>query len=104
MYLNTAKEETNADADGGSVGGGVPEVNALFLRALWMAITVGKVSISALQRRFQIGYSKAGGIIDKMERMQYIAPNEGSGQARRVLITREDFIAKYGEPPAESFN
>ena len=77
---------------------------AVFLRALWMAITVGKVSISALQRRFQIGYSKAGGIIDKMERMQYIAPNEGSGQARRVLITREDFIAKYGEPPAESFN
>ena len=48
-----------------------------------------------LQRRFQIGYSKAGGLIDKMEQMGYISSFEGS-KARKVLITRERFDELYG--------
>jgi S-DNA-T family DNA segregation ATPase FtsK/SpoIIIE len=49
-----------------------------------------------LQRRFPIGYAKAGGIIDKMDRMGYISPFDGS-RARQVLITKEQFEEKYGE-------
>ena len=95
-----AQEESSMEEYGDN--GGNTEVSPMFLRALWLAVNVGKISISALQRRFQIGYSRAGGIIDKMERMGYISGDEGS-KARQVLITRADFEEKYGEPPAEEF-
>ncbi len=99
--VRPAQEENRVD-DKGQDGGGNMEVSPIFLRSLWLAVTVGKISISALQRRFQIGYSKAGGIVDKMERMGYISGDEGS-KARNVLMTREEFEQKYGEPPAEEF-
>lgn len=78
------------DEDGG--------VNEFFLKALWLAVNSGTVSISQLQRRFQIGYARAGGLVDRMERMGFVSGNEGS-KARRVLISREEFIEKFGEMP-----
>jgi len=42
-------------------------------------------SISGLQRRFRIGYARAGRIIDDLERMGYISAQEGS-KPREVLI------------------
>ena len=74
------------------------EIDQFFLKALWLAVNCETVSISQLQRRFQIGYSRAGGLIDKMERMKFITGNEGS-KARRVLLTKEEFEAKFGPPP-----
>ena len=69
--------------------------NDLFVQALELAIASGTVSISQLQRRFQIGYARAGGIVDKMEQLGYVSGNEGA-RARQVLITREEFEEKYG--------
>ena len=86
------QEEAVSDADEGAGGG---EVDAFFLKALWLAVTSGTVSISQLQRRFQIGYGRAGGLVDKMERMGFITANEGS-KARKVLLTREEFEDKFG--------
>ncbi len=99
--VKPAQEESRVD-DGVSVSDSGSEVSALFLRSLWLAVTMGKISISALQRRFQIGYSKAGGLIDRMERMGYISGDEGS-KARSVLMSREEYEQKYGQPPAEEF-
>ena len=73
-------------------------MNEFFLKALWLAVNTETVSISQLQRRFQIGYSRAGGLVDKMERMGFVSGNEGS-KARRVLITREQFIERFGNIP-----
>ena len=87
-------EETAVSATGDDV----PEVDDTFLKALAFAITSGSVSISALQRRFSLGYPKAGSIIDRMEQMKFISPNEG-GKARRILITREEFIERFGSMP-----
>ncbi len=67
----------------------------LFIKALSLAISTGTISISQLQRRFSLGYPKAGKLIDKMETMGYISGNEGS-KARKVLMTREEFENKYG--------
>lgn len=86
------QEEAVSDADEGASGG---EVDAFFLKALWLAVTSGTVSISQLQRRFQIGYGRAGGLVDKMERMGFITANEGS-KARKVLLTREEFEDRFG--------
>jgi S-DNA-T family DNA segregation ATPase FtsK/SpoIIIE len=89
-----APETETADGDGAEEGAGGED--KLFIDALRLVISTGSASISMLQRRFPIGYAKAGGIIDKMDRMGYISPFDGS-RARQVLITKEQFEEKYGE-------
>lgn len=86
------KQEDLPESDGEE---GENEVNEFFLKALWLAVNSGTVSISQLQRRFQIGYGRAGGLVDKMERMGFISGNEGA-KARRVFLTREEFEEKFG--------
>ena len=94
--------EPSSFSDGGGEAGGAPETNDIFLRALWFAVTSGTISISSMQRRFGIGFSRAGNIMDKMDRMGFVSPNEGS-KARRVLLTREEYAEKFGEAPPEEF-
>ncbi|MCL2846777.1 MAG: DNA translocase FtsK [Firmicutes bacterium] len=54
------------------------------------------VSISNIQRQFQLGFSRAGKIIDTMTSMGYVAASNGS-KARDVIITREEVERLYGE-------
>ena len=100
-YLENAvrphQEEVSASED---EGGGDSENNEFFLRALALAVNSGTISISQLQRRFQIGYARAGGLVDKMERMGFISGNEGS-KARKVLMTREGFEQRFGQMPSD---
>lgn len=87
-------EETTAVSD--SEEGDMSDANAdLLIKALSLAINSGTISISQVQRRFQIGYIRAAGLIDKMESFGYISGNEGS-KARKVYITREEFEEKFG--------
>ena len=95
---NKPKQEDISDGDGEDAEN---EINDFFLKALWLAVNSGSVSISQLQRRFQIGYGRAGGLVDKMERMGFISGNEGA-KARRVFLTREEFEEKFG-PMSDAF-
>ncbi len=85
-------QDESADKCGDDGG---EEFNTFFLKALWFAVKAGTISISSLQRRFSIGYPRAGGIFDKMEQKGFIAPNEG-GKARRVLLTPDEYEARFG--------
>ena len=89
------KAEEVSVADDGDDG---DEEDNLFARALWLAVNSGTVSISSLQRRFRVGFSRAGRLVDKMEEMGFISPNEG-GRARRVLLSKEEFVNRFGEMP-----
>lgn len=64
------------------------------VEALGIALDAGQVSISMLQRRLQIGYSRAGRIIDELEQMGCISGFSGS-KSRNVLITREEFEERF---------
>ena len=92
----------STSSEGASVGGGDSEYSDIFIRALWFAVNSGTISISSMQRRFGMGFSKAGGIMDKMDRMGFVSPNEG-GRARRVLLTREECEEKFGPPPPDEY-
>ncbi len=94
----TRPKQEEPAIDGSDGGDDANEVNEFFLKALWLAVNTQTVSISQLQRRFQIGYSRAGGLVDKMERMGFVSGNEGS-KARRVLLTREQFEERFGSMP-----
>ncbi len=66
------------------------------VEALKIALDNDQVSISMLQRKMQIGYSRAGRIIDELEQMGCISGFSGS-KSRDVLITREEFEERFFE-------
>ena len=56
--------------------------------AIDTVVEVGQASTSFIQRRFKVGYARAGRIIDQMEARGIISGYEGS-KPRQVLITLE---------------
>ena len=53
-------------------------------------------SVSLLQRRLRVGYTRAGRLIDMLERRGIVSGYEGS-KARKVLITESDLHRILGE-------
>lgn len=92
---NETKPKQEESAMVGGSSDNQNEFDELFLNALWTGINAGSISISLLQRRFSLGHGRAGGIIDKMERLNLISPYEGA-KARKVLMTKEEFIDRFG--------
>ena len=60
----------------------------LLPQAIEAVIDCGQASVSFIQRKFKVGYARAGRIIDQMAERNIISGYEGS-KPRRVLITRE---------------
>ena len=58
--------------------------------AIDLVISAQQASASMLQRRFRIGYNRAGRLIDIMEARGIIGPSEGS-KPRKVLYTKEEY-------------
>ena len=58
--------------------------------AIELAIDSGSISTSLLQRRFRIGYNRAGSIVDQMEARGIISGPDGN-KPRQVLITRDEY-------------
>lgn len=73
-------DEGEADDMGEEVDVG----DELFDSAVRYVVAEQEASVSMLQRRFKIGYARAGRLIDLMERRGIIGPHEGS-RPRRVL-------------------
>jgi S-DNA-T family DNA segregation ATPase FtsK/SpoIIIE len=46
-------------------------------------------SVSLLQRRLKLGYSRAARIVDQLEEAGIVGPNDGS-KARTVLVENEE--------------
>lgn len=67
---------------------GEPE-DDLLPDAASFVISTQQASVSAVQRRFRVGYSRAGRIIDALERKGVVGPYEGS-KARAVVATELD--------------
>lgn len=91
-YINNTKSSSSG---GGVGGGGEKDIEPVYIEALRYVILSGSASISMIQRKCSAGYNKAGRIIEWMEDMGYISAFDGA-KARKVLITKEEFEAKYG--------
>jgi S-DNA-T family DNA segregation ATPase FtsK/SpoIIIE len=64
----------------------------LFDEAVRFVVQSGQASTSMLQRRFRIGFSRAGRLIDMMEQDGIISPADGS-KAREILVPADYFAA-----------
>ncbi len=62
----------------------------LLAQAIEMAVQDGQVSTSMVQRRLRVGYSRAGRLVDEMEKRGVVSAQDGS-KPRLCLITREEF-------------
>jgi S-DNA-T family DNA segregation ATPase FtsK/SpoIIIE len=67
------------------------EKDELYDEAVKVVIESNQASVSILQRRMRLGYTRAARIIDMMEQDGLIGPFEGS-KPRRILIDREAWL------------
>ena len=65
-------------------------LDPLFEDAVGLVRKQGRASISLLQRRLGIGYSRAARLIDRMEDQGIVGPYEGAGTLRELLLRKED--------------
>ena len=76
---NTASVPENAPVD---------EADELLPAAVDVILETGQASVSMLQRRLKLGYSRAARLVDQMEERGIVGPFEGS-KPRQVLISKD---------------
>jgi S-DNA-T family DNA segregation ATPase FtsK/SpoIIIE len=84
--LLEAVESESDDSDRGDFD---PDHDELLPDAISTVVQLGSASTSMLQRRLRVGYTRAGRLIDMLERRGVISGYEGS-KARQVLISEAD--------------
>jgi S-DNA-T family DNA segregation ATPase FtsK/SpoIIIE len=84
-----------------------PDQDDLLDEAIQLVVDTETASVSMIQRRLRVGYTRAGRLIDMLERRGVISGYEGS-KPRQVLITAADLPrvlggpAEHGDPAADA--
>ena len=77
------------------------ETDSFLMDAIDAVVEQGTASTSFIQRKFKVGYARAGRIIDQMEERGIISGYQGS-KPREVLMSKERLEElKMGTPPQE---
>ena len=102
------KEKGNAKSGGNapSEQSAADEGDEMLPAAIDVVMETGQASVSMLQRRLKLGYSRAARIVDEMETRGIVGPFEGS-KPRQLLITKEQWQelkmkGAYGATPPEA--
>ncbi len=77
----------------GSSSGGTEAKDELYDEALHLVLETNQASVSILQRRMRLGYTRAARLIDMMEQNGIVGPYCGS-KPREILINREEWLLK----------
>ena len=93
-YMNKAAEDKgSADSGKGAkdedAAGGYDE---MLSQAVEVILETGSCSVSMLQRRVKLGYSRAARIVDQMEELGIVGPYEGA-KPRQVVVDRAGWHA-----------
>ena len=91
--LLEGRAETAEDADGEFS----PDQDDLLEEAIRLVAQTQTASVSMVQRRLRVGYTRAGRLIDMLERRGVISGYEGS-KPRQVLITEADVSRVLDDP------
>jgi S-DNA-T family DNA segregation ATPase FtsK/SpoIIIE len=92
--LEAPEQEGGAGDDDDFDGDFDPDEDPLLEKAIEIVVQAQTASVSLLQRRLRVGYTRAGRLIDMLERRGIISPYEGS-KPRRVLVGEGD-LAQTG--------
>ena len=94
--INFIRESSNKDYDEEAIQAIEKTINTtvesqddLYIQAVEYVLNDGQASISYLQRKLKIGYSRAARLIDSMEEQGIIGPHEGT-KPRKLAMTEEE--------------
>ena len=82
LVLESVREQTTLDDDSGEIG---EDDDELLNEAINLVVIHQQGSISLIQRRMKVGYSRAARLIDRMEQLGVVGPFTGS-KAREVMV------------------
>ena len=100
-FMNKAAEDKNGGDSGSSAKeekGGGSGYDEMLPQAVEVVLETKSCSVSMLQRRIKLGYSRAARIVDQMEELGVVGPYEGA-KPRSVIVDREGWEqirAEYG--------
>ena len=77
------------DKKKGSSSGFISDLDPMFEEAARVIVRHQQGSVSLLQRKLKLGYSRAARIVDQLEEAGIVGPNDGS-KARHVIIENEE--------------
>ena len=81
-------QEGEGSDEGGSADVDLNHLDSMFDEAAEMVVATGQGSTSMIQRKFSIGYNRAGRIMDQLEAVGIVGPYSGS-KARAVLVSSD---------------
>ena len=93
-YDDTVTQEAEKEAEKESAEDNDVYRDELLERAVNLVMESGQASVSMLQRRFRIGYTRAARLVDTMEDLKIVGPSMGS-KAREILMSPEQAKARY---------
>ncbi|MFA7289836.1 MAG: DNA translocase FtsK, partial [Melioribacteraceae bacterium] len=72
-----------------AAGSFLSDLDPMFEEAARVIVRQQQGSVSLLQRKLKLGYSRAARIVDQLEQAGIVGPSDGS-KAREVIIDNED--------------
>lgn len=92
---SSAKEPSDGAPATGDVS---DDADVMLGQCIEFVVDLGEASVSKLQRRFKLGYSRAARIVDQMEERGIVGPSEGS-KPRQVLIDHDQYLELMNTHP-----
>ncbi len=93
-YMVKATKEKGSDSEEKNSGGNSPtgDYDEMLPQAAEVVLEMGSCSVSMLQRRLKLGYSRAARIVDQLEELGIVGPYEGA-KPRSVTMDRAGWNA-----------
>lgn len=91
IYDETVTEDRETQAASSAMRSDSDDTDPIYDQAARLVVRERMASISFLQRRLEIGFSRAGKLIDMMQRDGIVGPPAGGSKSREILVPTDYF-------------